>query len=234
MVLAEILKEPKAVLCVSWAGGELKCPNQVSAAKICLPAWEQIASQPGAELGPRSHTRKRSGLVSQTRLSFATRCFPRGLRRCFVKAGFIFPCPYPSPFGAAYTRSRPWLWDRQHLGSFPKIVQCFAWCFHVPKPRGAVGRRGSRQPARPREAEQLCRGCSEQSAFPGAGSLRFAYRCVGDPGGSWRQGGRGPPVRAKRRGQPMCNPPKSPPHGARLGGPSARLSPSPPWCAQDQ
>lgn len=48
---------------------------------------------------------------------------------------------------------------------------------------------GCFQPGQAREASQLCRGCSEQSVPPGAGSPRFAYRCVGNPGGPWRQGG---------------------------------------------
>ena len=39
-------------------------------------------------------------------------------------------------------------------------------------------------PARPREAPQLCQGCSEQSAPIGAGSPHL-HTDVGNPGGPW-------------------------------------------------
>lgn len=86
---------------------------------------------------------------------------------------------------------------------------------------------GCFQPGQAREASQLCRGCSEQSVPPGAGSPRFAYRCVGNPGGPWRQGGwRRWHGQRGEAGQPAA------PKISRLGGgqvarqrPSARLSP---------
>jgi len=92
------------VLCVSWAGGEPKPRHQVSAARICLPAWEQIISHPGTELDTGSHINTEKALSWSPKLG-SVLCHLLLLQRptqCLRKAGFIFPCPYPRPFSAAY------------------------------------------------------------------------------------------------------------------------------------
>lgn len=84
--MAETLKKSKGIifggnggcaLCL-WGWRELNLCHQVSAARNCFPAWEQIVSQPGTGLDTRSHTNTKNTLVwSSKALSFFTFCFPK-------------------------------------------------------------------------------------------------------------------------------------------------------------
>lgn len=163
---ATIFGSRGALLCVSWAGG-----NQISAVRICLPVWEQIISQPGWDVRRQINTENAPSWSPKLGSVLCYLPFPQRPMLMLYKSRFYFSMSFSKTL-----QHRVYSWQIvavgwAALGVFPKncAVVCLVFLHAQAMQFGGMGKI---LPARPaREAEQLCRGCSEQSASPGADSL---------------------------------------------------------------